>query len=105
MSVNNRCLTTLIFVMIALADSLSLAVERELNVSSSVKQRPAQSLHTCGLTFEFMRILPGEFVMGKGGGGENGHTARRVHIARTFDICTTEVTVKQFRAFIPKRII
>ena len=52
-----------------------------------------------GVTFEFVRIAPGEFMMGSEADSEE-MPVHRVRIGRGFDMGKTEVTVGQFRTFI-----
>jgi formylglycine-generating enzyme required for sulfatase activity len=54
------------------------------------------SLH--GVTFQFVRIPPGEFLMGSDA-QEGTRPVHRVRIDTPFDLSTTEVTVAQYRAF------
>ena len=51
-----------------------------------------------GIVFEFVRIPPGEFLMGSEADNEE-KPVHRVHISYSFDIGKTEVNVRQFRAF------
>jgi len=52
-----------------------------------------------GVHFEFVRIAPGDFLMGSNrDGGEQ--PVHRVRISHSFGIGKTEVTVRQFRAFV-----
>jgi len=52
-----------------------------------------------GETFELVRVLPGQFLMGSKRDSEE-QPVHRVKIDYSFDIGKTEVTVRQFRAFI-----
>jgi formylglycine-generating enzyme required for sulfatase activity len=52
-----------------------------------------------GETFELVRISPGQFLMGSKRDGEE-QPIHHVRINYSFDIGKTEVTVRQFRAFI-----
>ncbi|UCG57650.1 MAG: SUMF1/EgtB/PvdO family nonheme iron enzyme, partial [Phycisphaerales bacterium] len=57
------------------------------------------TLSVDGVNFEFVRVSPGDFLMGsERDGGEK--PIHRVQIKTGFDIGKTEVTVRQFRAFV-----
>ncbi len=58
--------------------------------------RPAPPITVAGVEFQFVRIPPGEFVMGS---DQESETPRHRVRVRAFDLATTEVTVRQFRAF------
>ena len=53
-----------------------------------------------GAEFQFITIQPGTFTMGSGSGDGDERPVHKVSIDYGFDIGTTEVTVRQFRAFI-----
>ena len=53
-----------------------------------------------GVTFEFVRIPGGTFLMGSDGGDGDERPVREVRIADDFYMGKTEVTVRQFRAFV-----
>jgi formylglycine-generating enzyme required for sulfatase activity len=59
---------------------------------------PPPTLGLRGVRFEFVRIPPGEFLMGSES-REDARPVHRVRISHSFDIGKTEVTVAQFRAF------
>jgi formylglycine-generating enzyme required for sulfatase activity len=61
-------------------------------------QKRRTILEVQGARFEFARIPAGEFLMGGEGGIEK--PAHQVRIGYDFEMGTTEVTIRQFRAFL-----
>jgi formylglycine-generating enzyme required for sulfatase activity len=57
-------------------------------------------LEAGGVPFEFVRIPAGEFLMGSETGDSDEKPVHRVRINESFYIGRTEVTVRQFRAFV-----
>jgi formylglycine-generating enzyme required for sulfatase activity len=53
-----------------------------------------------GVTFELVRIPAGTFLMGSNGGDSDERPVHEVSIADDFYMGKTEVTVRQFRAFV-----
>jgi len=53
-----------------------------------------------GVPFELVRIPAGEFLMGSGTGGGDEKPVHRVRIDKSFYMGRTEVTVRQFQAFV-----
>ena len=72
-----------------------------LNTSSSGdRSRASLTRSIRGVTFEFVRIPSGEFLMGSQTGDSDEKPVHRVRIHESFDMGKTEVTVRQFRAFV-----
>jgi formylglycine-generating enzyme required for sulfatase activity len=65
----------------------------------AVARQPAFTLYIDGVTFQFVRIAAGDFLMGSER-DDFEKPAHRVKINYGFDIGKTEVTVRQFRAFV-----
>jgi len=63
------------------------------------KQTGLTVLEVRGVRFEFVRIPAGEFAMGCDGDGLS-EPAHKVRIGHEFEMGRTEVTVRQFRAFV-----
>ena len=53
-----------------------------------------------GVPFELVRIPAGSFLMGSEAGDNDEKPVHRVRIAESFYMGTTEVTIRQFRAFV-----
>ncbi len=60
----------------------------------------AEVFVTHGVRFEFVRIPAGRFVMGSSSGDSDEQPVHEVQIDYDFHIGRTEVTVRQFRAFV-----
>ncbi len=75
--------------------ALSLAVD-----SSAAAQEQARSLICDGLVFEFVRIAPGDFLMGSENGDGDEKPVHSVKLDYSFDMSRAEVTVGQFREFV-----
>ncbi|HPY50547.1 MAG TPA: SUMF1/EgtB/PvdO family nonheme iron enzyme [Sedimentisphaerales bacterium] len=58
------------------------------------------SVEVAGVRFEFVRIPPGRFLMGSDAGDGDERPVHEVEIEHGFDLARTEVTVRQFRAFV-----
>ncbi len=60
----------------------------------------APGLEIAGMTFEFVRVPAGEFMMGSETGDGDERPVHRVGIEYNFELGRTEVTVGQFKAFV-----
>jgi formylglycine-generating enzyme required for sulfatase activity len=58
------------------------------------------TLKAGGVAFELVRIPPGRFLMGSSSGDSDERPIHEVRIDHEFSISKTEVTVRQFRAFV-----
>ena len=81
------CLIAAIFVFIFVCPALARVLQES-------------SVEVCGAEFQFVTIPPGTFNMGSHSGDGDERPVHKVTINYCFEISTTEVTVRQFTAFV-----
>jgi formylglycine-generating enzyme required for sulfatase activity len=88
-------------IILTVLNSRATSQQRTLHVKKADNRTQTSLVLTAGnVPFEFTQIPAGEFLMGSEGGDNDEKPVHRVRIAESFYIGKTEVTVRQFRAFV-----
>jgi formylglycine-generating enzyme required for sulfatase activity len=98
---NKRIPILYVLIIFTVLDGRTASQESASPIKKADSRKHGSLVLTAGdVLFEFLHVPAGEFLMGSEAGDNDEKPVHRVRIAESFYIGKTEVTVRQFRAFV-----